>query len=145
MMRTADFGPSGSISGASKNLHLFSLLHKELSNERPGQRKVHPQTEAVARRTIENCPSMVSSLGESRLMNEDLSSLNRKIRSESGLNLSTLLDEKSSERPTNFSSKRIGQSLRLHGTAGFRTPITFRDGFEGRWGKLRHNGASGEL
>lgn len=53
--------------------------------------------------------------------------------------------KRGSERPSNFSSKRIGQSLRLLGAAGFRTPITFRDGFEGRWGKLRHNGAPARI
>ena len=94
MMSTVDLGHMGSVSASSKTLHLFSRLHGELANERVGQRKVHPQTEA-ARRAIDQCPSMVSSPQRiARLMKEDLSSLNRKIRRESGLNLGTLIDEK---------------------------------------------------
>ena len=143
MMRTADFGPSGSISGASKILHLFSLLHMELSNERSGQRKVHPQTEA-ARRTIENCPSMVSSPGRiALLMNEDLSSLNRKIRSESGLNLSTLLDEKRQRKAYELLLQKDRPIAEVAWRCGFQDPNYFSRWFRRKVGQTPSQWRSG--
>ena len=135
MMRTVDLGPMGSISGSSKTLHLFSLLRGELSNEWVGQRKVHPQTEA-ARRVIDQCPSMVSSPQRiARLMKEDLSSLNRKIRRESGLNLGTLLDEKRQRQAFECLRKKDFPISQVAWECGFQDPNYFTRWFRKKVGQ----------
>ena len=115
----------------------------ELSNERSGQRKVHPQTEA-ARRTIENCPSIVSSPGQIALMmEEDLSSLNRKIRSESGLNLSTLLDEKRQRKAFELLLQKDRPIAEVAWRCGFQDPNYFSRWFRRKVGQTPSQWRSG--
>lgn len=93
MIQSVDLQKSRNLLNASKILQIFSVLFSELENKKITDRKVCPVTEKI-RRLLCELPVIPKSPGEvAKVLYEDVSSLNRKVRRESVLNLGTLLDE----------------------------------------------------
>tara|TARA_Y100000287_G_scaffold184496_1_gene185557 strand:+ start:158 stop:715 length:558 start_codon:yes stop_codon:yes gene_type:complete len=91
MIASVDLTPVQNIQLSSDILKIFSILLGEL--EKKKERKVLPVTQKI-RSLLQNLEIIPKSAGElASILDEDLSSLNRKIRQESTLNLSTLLNE----------------------------------------------------
>jgi AraC-like DNA-binding protein len=91
MIASVDLTPVQNIQLSSDILKIFSILLGEL--EKREERKVLPVTQKI-RSLLQNLEIIPKSAGElASILDEDLSSLNRKIRQESTLNLSTLLNE----------------------------------------------------
>ena len=91
MIGSVDLTTTQTIQVSSDILKIFSILFDELENK--GERKVFPVTQKI-RNLLQNIEVIPKSAGElASLLEEDLSSLNRKIRLESSLHLSTLLNE----------------------------------------------------
>ena len=94
MIQSADLSHEKSPRMAAQILTLFAVLHDNLGQGNESSTRIHPVTSKV-RRLLTDLPKVVGSPRElANLIGEDLSSLNRKIRNESGLNLGTLLDER---------------------------------------------------
>jgi AraC-like DNA-binding protein/mannose-6-phosphate isomerase-like protein (cupin superfamily) len=91
MIASVDLTPVQNIQLSSDILKIFSILLGEL--EKKKERKVLPVTQKI-RSLLQNLEIIPKSAGElASILDEDLSCLNRKIRQESTLNLSTLLNE----------------------------------------------------
>ena len=94
MIQSTDLDHDKSPRMAAQILTLFAVLHDNLGQGNESTTRIHPVTSKV-RRLLTDLPKAVGSPRElATLIREDLSSLNRKIRNESGLNLGTLLDER---------------------------------------------------
>jgi hypothetical protein len=87
MIQSVDLHKAHSILASSKILQIFSLLFNELDEGDINNRTVYPVTEKV-RRLLNELPIIPKAPNEiAHNLEEDLSSLNRKIRRESALNL----------------------------------------------------------
>jgi len=94
MIQSTDLDHDKSPRMAAQILTLFAVLHDNLGQGNESTTRIHPVTSKV-RRLLTDLPKAVGTPRElATLIREDLSSLNRKIRNESGLNLGTLLDER---------------------------------------------------
>ena len=129
MIQSVDLEKNSNILVASKILQIFSLLFNELEDTKNKNRKVYPVTEKV-RRLLRELPIVPKSPGEiAKLVKEDLSSLNRKVRRESALNLGTLLDEIRQQRSYDGLKKENLPISKIAWDCGLLTRITLLAGF----------------
>lgn len=135
MIQSVDLQKSSTISSASKILQIFSVLFDELKDKKFKDRKVYPITEKV-RRLLHELPIIPKSPGEvAKLVKEDLSSLNRKIRRESTLNLGTLLDEARQRRSYEGLKKESLPISKIAWNCGFSDPNYFARWFRKKVGQ----------
>ena len=135
MIQSVDLEKNSNISSASKILQIFSLLFNELEDTKNKNRKVYPVTEKV-RRLLRELPIVPKSPGEiAKLVKEDLSSLNRKVRRESALNLGTLLDEIRQQRSYDGLKKENLPISKIAWDCGFTDPNYFARWFRKRTGQ----------
>ncbi len=120
---------------AAQILTLFAVLHDNLGQGNESSPRIHPVTCKV-RRMLADMPKIVGSPRElADLVGEDLSSLNRKIRNESGLNLGTLLDERRLELSyAGLKTKELPIS-QIAWDAGFQDPNYFTRWFRKKVGQ----------
>ena len=135
MVGSVDLGNSNSISIASGILNLFSLLFQVLTDDPSSTRQVHPVTGMVrkALAQLNQIPHRPSEIA--RFMKEDLSSLNRKIRHETGLNVGTLLDENRQKRAFEGLQKKEASISQIALDCGFRDPNYFARWFRNKVGQ----------
>lgn len=145
MIRSVDLSKTHDIVTASKILHIFSVLFGELEDKTNRDRKVYPVTEMI-RRKLHALPSIPRSPIEiADLLNEDLSSLNRKVRRESQLNLGALLDEVRQERSFHGLKKERLLISEIAWECGFQDPNYFARWFRKKVGQSPRQWRSGNL
>jgi AraC family L-rhamnose operon transcriptional activator RhaR len=133
MIQSVDLQKTNNISTASKILQIFSVLFDEL--EKNKDRRVYPVTEGV-RRLLRELPVTPRSPREiAKVLKEDLSSLNRKVRRESALNLGTLLDESRQERAYHGLRKESLPISKIAWDCGFTDPNYFARWFRKKVGQ----------
>jgi AraC family transcriptional regulator, transcriptional activator of pobA len=120
---------------AAQILTLFAVLHDNLGQGNKSNPRIHPVTYKV-RRLLADLSKIVGSPRElAKLIGEDLSSLNRKIRNESGLNLGTLLGERRLELSyAGLKTKELPIS-QIAWDAGFQDPNYFSRWFKKKVGQ----------
>ena len=120
---------------AAQILSLFAVLHDSLRLRDESNPKIHPVTSKI-RRLLAGLSKVVRSPRElANLLGEDLSSLNRKIRNESGLNLGTLLDERRLELAYSGLQAKGLPISQVAWEAGFEDPNYFSRWFKKRVGQ----------
>ena len=135
MIQSVGLQETRNISSASKILQIFSLLFHELESKKSQERKVYPVTEKV-RRSLRELPVIPKSPGEvAKVLQEDLSSLNRKVRRESALNIGTLLDEARQKRAYNGLKKEDLPISHIAWDCGFADPNYFARWFRKKVGQ----------
>jgi len=134
-IHSADLDHAQSPRIAAEILTLFAVLHDSLRQGNESNSRIHPVTSKV-RRVLSDLPKTVGSPRElARLIGEDLSSLNRKIRNESGLNLGTLLSERRLELSyAGLQAKQLPIS-QIAWDAGFQDPNYFTRWFKKKVGQ----------
>jgi AraC-like DNA-binding protein len=135
MIQSVGLQKTRNISSASKILQIFSLLFDELESKKSQERKVCPVTEKV-RRSLRELPVIPKSPGEvAKVLQEDLSSLNRKVRRESALNIGTLLDEARQKRAYDGLKKEDLPISHIAWDCGFADPNYFARWFRKKVGQ----------
>ena len=120
---------------AAQILSLFAVLHDSLRQRDESNPKIHPVTSKI-RRLLAGFSKAVGSPRElANLLGEDLSSLNRKVRNESGLNLGTLLDERRLELAYSGLQAKALPISQVAWEAGFEDPNYFSRWFKKRVGQ----------
>ena len=120
---------------AAQILSLFAVLHDSLRQRDESNPKIHPVTSKI-RRLLAGLSKVVGSPRElANLFGEDLSSLNRKVRNESGLNLGTLLDERRLELAYSGLQAKVLPISQVAWEAGFEDPNYFSRWFKKRVGQ----------
>ena len=134
-IESADLGHAQSPRIAAEILTLFAILHDSLHQGNESNPRIHPVTSKI-RRLLADSPKAVDSPRElAKLLGEDLSSLNRKIRNESGLNLGTLLDERRLDIAYGgLQAKKLPIS-QIAWNSGFQDPNYFSRWFKKRVGQ----------
>jgi AraC family transcriptional regulator, transcriptional activator of pobA len=134
-IHSADLGHLQSPRIAAEILTLFAVLHDNLGQGNEPNPRIHPVTSKIRRRLTE-LPKAVGSPRElAKLIGEDLSSLNRKIRNESGLNLGTLLDERRLELCYGALKAKKLPIAQIAWNAGFQDPNYFSRWFRKKVGQ----------
>ena len=119
------------------DLSLFAVLHDSLRQRDESNPKIHPVTSKI-RRLLAGLSKAVGSPRElANLIGEDLSSLNRKVRNESGLNLGTLLDERRLELAYSGLQAKVLPISQVAWEAGFEDPNYFSRWFKKESGKSK--------
>ena len=145
LIRSADLQKTGSPKTAAEILAVFSLLHQCLGDKESTDPNIHPVTCKV-RRLLADLPKIVSSPRKvADLMGEDLSSLNRKIRNESGLNLGTLLDDKRLEIAYADLKKENVSISQIAWDCGFQDPNYFARWFRKKVGQTPRQWQAGTV
>ena len=133
--QSVDITPASEISTAAKILEVFSILSAELGSKTSASRGVYPLTDKI-RRVLRACEESPSSPAEiASLLGEDLSSLNRKVRRESNLNLSTLLDELRQELAFTGLREKKTRIAEVAWHCGFQDPNYFTRWFRKKVGQ----------
>jgi AraC-like DNA-binding protein len=133
MIRSVDLNPVQNIQLSVEILKIFSILFHEWNNKE--ERKVFPVTQKI-RSLLQNFQIIPKSPGElSTLLGEDLSSLNRKIRRESTLNLGTLLDEARQSRAFEQLKDPAHRISQIAWICGFSDPNYFARWFRKKVGQ----------
>ena len=89
----SDLKKEQSAQSAGMILQIFGLLYENLQSKEFNSQKIYPYT-AKIRRLLSAQPRIVRFPREvAQLLKEDLSSINRKLRNESGMKLGNLIDE----------------------------------------------------
>jgi AraC family L-rhamnose operon transcriptional activator RhaR len=133
MIRSVDLNPVQNIQLSVEILKIFSILFHEWNNKE--ERKVFPVTQKI-RSLLQNLQIIPKSAGElSTLLGEDLSSLNRKIRRESTLNLGTLLDEARQSRAFEQLKDPTHRISQIAWICGFSDPNYFARWFRKKVGQ----------
>ena len=140
IIHSADLEEEKSPRMAAQILSLFAVLHDSLRQRDESNPKIHPVTSKI-RRLLAGLSKAVGSPRElANLLGEDLSSLNRKVRNESGLNLGTFSTNADWNSPTRGSKQRRFPYPKSHGRQALKTPTTFRAGLKKESGKVQDNG-----
>jgi AraC-like DNA-binding protein len=135
MIQSVDLHKAHSILASSKILQIFSLLFNELDEGDINNRTVYPVTEKV-RRLLNELPIIPKAPNEiAHNLEEDLSSLNRKIRRESALNLGILLDEARQRRSYEGLKKESLPISKIAWDCGFADPNYFARWFRKKVGQ----------
>ena len=135
MIQSVDFHKAHSILASSKILQIFSLLFNELDEGNINHRAVYPITEKV-RRLLNELPIIPKAPNEiAQIFEEDLSSLNRKVRRESALNLGILLDEARQKRSYEGLKKENLSISKIAWDCGFSDPNYFARWFRKKVGQ----------
>jgi AraC-like DNA-binding protein len=133
--QSVNLTPAGEISTAAKILDIFSILSAELGSKTSSTREVYPLTDKIRRvlRAYGKSPSSPAEIAS--LLDEDLSSLNRKIRRESNLNLTTLLDERRQELAFTRLREKNARIAEVAWHCGFHDPNYFTRWFRKKVGQ----------
>ena len=135
MIQSVDLHKAHSILASSKILQIFSLLFNELDEAGINNRTVYPVTEKV-RRLLNELPIIPKAPNEiAKIFGENLSSLNRKIRRESALNLGILLDETRQKRSYEGLKKECLPISKIAWDCGFSDPNYFARWFRKKVGQ----------
>ena len=135
IIHSADLEEEKSPRMAAQTLSLFAVLHDSLRQRDESNPKIHPVTSKI-RRLLAGLSKAVGSPRElANLLGEDLSSLNRKVRNESGLNLGTLLDERRLELAYSGLQAKVLPISQVAWEAGFEDPNYFARWFKKRVGQ----------
>ncbi len=135
MVQSVDIDEAHSILVASKILQIFSVLFHELDERDINNRTVYPVTEKV-RRLLNELPIIPKAPNEiADILEEDLSSLNRKIRRESAFNLGILLDEARQKRSYEGLKKESLRISKIAWDCGFADPNYFARWFRKKMGQ----------
>ena len=93
LVMNSDLKKEQSAQSAGMILQIFGLLYENLQSKEFNSQKIYPYT-AKIRRLLSDQPRIVRFPREvAQLLKEDLSSINRKLRNESGMKLGNLIDE----------------------------------------------------
>lgn len=135
LVMKSDLKKEHSAQSAGIILQLFGLLYENLQSKEFNNPKIHPYT-AKIRRLLTNEIRLVRFPREvAQMLKEDLSSINRKLRNESGMKLGNLIDEdrlnKCQQKLKNSSNKvsEIGWGC------GFQDPNYFARWFRKKTGQ----------
>ena len=134
-IESADLGHDKSPTMAARMLTLFAVLHDSLHQGNESNPRIHPFTSKIRRR-LAGLPKVVESPRElAQHIGEDLSSLNRKVRNESGLNLGTLIDERRLE--LSYAALKEGKLpiSQIAWNTGFQDPNYFSRWFRKKVGQ----------
>jgi AraC family L-rhamnose operon transcriptional activator RhaR len=135
MIQSVDLHKAHSILASSKILQIFSLLFNELDEGDINNRTVYPVTEKV-RRLLNELPVIPKAPNEiAKILEEDLSSINRKVRRESALNLGILLDEARQKRSYEGLKKENLPISKIAWDCGFADPNYFARWFRKKVGQ----------
>ena len=135
LIQSVDLPQAQSILASSKILQIFSLLFDELDEGNIINRAVFPVTEKV-RRLLNELPIIPKAPNEiAQIFEEDLSSLNRKVRRESALNLGILLDEARQKRSYEGLKKECLLISKIAWDCGFADPNYFARWFRKKVGQ----------
>lgn len=143
--QSVDITPASEISTAAKILDVFSILSGQLGSKSSATREVYPVTDKI-RRVLRACGESPSSPAEiASLLDEDLSSLNRKVRRESNLNLTTLLDELRQERAFAGLREKKTRITEVAWHCGFQDPNYFTRWFRKKVGQSPRQWKKGQM
>lgn len=135
LVMNSDIRKENSPHTAGLILELFGLLYENLENSKNHNQKIYPFT-AKIRRLLANREDVVRFPREiAAILEEDLSSINRKLRNELGINLSGLIDERRLEmcqKKLQTSSIGIGD---VGWKCGFQDPNYFARWFRKKTGQ----------
>jgi len=135
MIQSVDIHQAHSIVASSKILQIFSVLFNVLDEGNITNRTVYPVTEKV-RRLLNELPVIPKAPNEiAKVLGEDLSSLNRKVRRESSLNLGILLDEARQKRSYEGLKKENLHISKIAWDCGFTDPNYFARWFRKKVGQ----------
>ncbi|MBT7650823.1 MAG: helix-turn-helix domain-containing protein [Opitutae bacterium] len=135
MIQSVDLNKAHSILASSQILQIFSLLFNELDEGNIKNRTVYPVTGKV-RRLLNELPIIPKAPNEiAQILEEDLSSLNRKVRRESALNLGILLDEARQKRSYEGLKKENLHISKIAWDCGFTDPNYFARWFRKKVGQ----------
>ena len=135
MIQSVDIHQAHSIVASSHILQIFSVLFNVLDEGNINNRTVYPVTEKV-RRLLNELPVIPKAPNEiANFLGEDLSSLNRKVRRESALNLGILLDETRQKRSYEGLKKEDLSIAKIAWDCGFADPNYFARWFRKKVGQ----------
>ena len=145
MIQSVDLHKAKSISVSSRILQIFSVLFNELESKKDEDRKVYPFTEKI-RRLLRELPIIPKSPGEvAKLLGGDLSSINRKVRRETALNLGTILDETRQKKAYEALKKGNLPISKIAWDCGFTDPNYFARWFRKKVGQSPRQWREGNL
>ena len=145
LAESVDITRASGIRTAAKILDLFSILSAELESKASENREVYPITDQI-RRVLRGCGESPASPGEiATLLDEDLSSLNRKVRRESNLNLGALLDELRQERAFAGLREKKTRIAEVAWHCGFQDPNYFTRWFRKKVGQSPRQWKTGQM
>jgi len=93
LVMNTDLKKEQSAQSAGIILQLFGLLYENLQSKEFNNQKIYPYTSKIRRLLSEQARVMRFPREVAQLLKEDLSSINRKLRNESGMKLGNLIDE----------------------------------------------------
>lgn len=134
-IKSADLGHATSPRIAAEILTLFAILNDSLHQGNQSNSRIHPVTSKIRRRLADLPKAVGSPRKLAELIGEDLSSLNRKIRNESGLNLGTLLDERRLELSYAALKAKDFPIAQIAWNTGFQDPNYFSRWFRKKVGQ----------
>ena len=116
-------------------LQLFGLLYENLQSNEFNNQKIYPYTAKIRRLLTDQIRVIRFPREVAQLLEEDLSSINRKLRNESGMKLGNLIDEdrlKKCQQELQNSSTRISE---IGWICGFQDPNYFARWFRKKTGQ----------
>ena len=113
----------------AESLTLFAILHQNTLGTKDPTKAIYPVTAKVRRRLNKSEASFLKPSDIARGMGEDLSSLNRKLRNECGLNLGKLIDEHRLELSYEGLRQKQHPIAEVAWEAGFQDPNYFAGWF----------------
>ena len=145
MINSVNLQKSQNIFSASKILQVFSILYEELEDQKNQYRNVYPETERI-RRSLRDLVIIPKSPNEiAKLLKEDLSSLNRKVRHETGLNIGTLLNEERQKKSYEGLKKENLSISKIAWECGFSDPNYYARWFRKQVGQSPRQWRAGNL
>ena len=135
LVMNTDLKKEQSAQSAGIILQLFGLLYENLQNKEFNNQKIYPYTSKIRRLLTDQARVIRFPREVTQLLKEDLSSINRKLRNESGMKLGNLIDEdrlnKCQQELRNSSSKVSEIAWRC----GFLDPNYFARWFRRKTGQ----------
>ena len=145
MILSVDLHKAKNIATSSKILQIFSLLFSELEGNKDQDRKVYPFTEKI-RRLLRELPIIPKSPRVvATLLGGDLSSINRKVRHETALNVGTILDEIRQKRSYEGLKQGNLPISKIAWDCGFTDPNYFARWFRKKVGQSPRQWREGNL
>lgn len=135
LIHSADQSSQSSPATVAETLTLFALLHQNALGANDPRKVIHPVTTKVRRLLKHSTEPARGPSDLARELGEDLSSLNRKLRNECGLNLGKIIDEyrlELSYKGLRMQQKPIAETA---WDAGFQDPNYFARWFRKKVGQ----------
>ena len=135
LLMNTDVKKEPSAQSAGIVLQLFGLLYDNLQSKEFNNQKIYPYTSKIRRLLTDQTRLIRFPREVAQLLKEDLSSINRKLRNESGMKLGSLMDEdrlNKCQKELRNSSSKISE---IGWRCGFQDPNYFARWFRKKTGQ----------